>query len=89
MTCLTTNVVYKIECRKCADFVYIGETGRRFCDRAADHRSYANTKNLATPVGRHFSQPGHDDTDMIPYAIEEVIPKNDPMLRKQREKHWI
>ena len=26
---------------------------------------------------------------MIPFAIEEVIPKNDPMLRKQREKVWL
>ena len=27
------NVIYKIGCKKCRSFVYIGETERRFCDR--------------------------------------------------------
>ena len=89
MTCLTTNVVYKVKCRKCPDFFYIGETGRRLCDRIQDHRGYANRGDNSQPLGRHFSQPGHDWRDMIPFAIEEVIPKNDPMLRKQREKVWL
>ena len=89
LSCLTRNVVYKIECRQWPDFFYIGETGRRFCDRICDHRSYANQKDQSQPLGRHFSQPGHDWRDMIPFAIEEVIPKNNPMLRKQREKVWL
>ena len=41
------------------------------------------------PLGRHFSQTGHDWKGMVPYVIEEVIPKNDPMLRRQREKVWL
>ena len=89
MPCLTKNVVYKIECRLCPDFLYIGETGRRFCDRIQDHRQYVYKKDQTQPMGRHFSQPGHDWRHMVPFAIEEVIPKNDPMLRKQREKIWI
>ena len=89
ITCLTTNVVYKVLCRKCEDWFYIGETGRRLCDRAENHRGYANRRDDQNPVGRHFSLPGHDARDIQIFGIEEVTPKNDDMLRKRRESYWI
>ena len=88
INCCTTNVVYKIACRKCRDFVYIGETGRRFTDRFLQHRGYVNQKT-DHPVGRHFNMKGHTIADMIPIAIEEVLPKGDDLLRKRRESLWI
>ena len=91
--CLTTNVVYKITCRKCAFFLYIGMTSRRFCDRVQEHRSYIyaalSGKAIEQPTGVHFSQNGHDARDMLAVAIEEVIPKNDIRILEQREKYWI
>ena len=91
--CLTTNVVYKIWCNKCDDFLYIGMTTRRFCDRVQEHRSYIyaaiSGKAIDQPAGVHFSQPGHDARNMIAIAIEEVIPKDKPEILIQREKVWI
>ena len=91
--CLTTNVVYKIWCNICDDFLYIGMTTRRFCDRVQEHRSYIyaaiSGKAIDKPTGIHFSQPGHDARNMIAIAIEEVIPKDKPEILIQREKVWI
>ena len=85
MNCCTTNVVYKLTCRKFLDFVYIGETGRRFTDRFLEHRGYINQKVLTHPVGKHFNEKGHSIADLVPIAIEEVLPKGDALLRKRRE----
>ena len=91
--CCTTNVVYKLTCEKdrksCRDFVYIGETGRRFTDRIAEHRGYIYQKILTHPVGKHFNEPGHTVADLLPIAIEEVMPKDDVLLLKRRESLWI
>ena len=89
LDCESTNVIYKLACRKCREFVYIGETKRKFCQRLADHRGYIERKVLNHPVGNHFNQPGHDVTDLIPLPIEKVFPEGNHQLRKQREKYWI
>ena len=89
LNCESRNVIYKIGCKKCKHFVYIGETERRFCDRLTDHRGYVNRKVLNHPVGGHFNKEGHDITDMIPIPIVKVYPENDDLLRRRREKLWI
>ena len=89
INCQTDNVIYKLSCRKCPNFVYIGETCRRFCDRLAEHRGYISQKKLHHPVGFHFNQKGHNVTDLLPIAIERVLPKGDSILRKKRESLWI
>lgn len=89
LNCQSTNVVYKLGCRKCGPFVYIGETSRRFCDRLADHRGYINRKRLDTQVGNHFNLPGHVVTDLKPLPIEKVLPEGDNQLRRERERFWI
>ena len=69
---------------------YVGETGRRFCDRVAEHR--AGIQSDPNYFGGHFSQAGHTVHDMMPLAIEKVRcsdPKLEPALRKRREKLWI
>ena len=92
INCLTTNVIYKLSCRKCGWFVYIGETERRFCDRLTDHRGYV-TRKVNNAIGEHFNLPGHDLTDMIPLPIEKVFPEGNlpihTQIRKRREKYWI
>ena len=89
LKCDTSNVVYRLGCRKCRTFVYIGETSRKFSERLTDHRGYITRKILNHPVGQHFNLPGHDVTDLIPLPIEKVFPEGDHQLRKQREKYWI
>ena len=44
--CQTKNVIYKITCKKCDWFVYIGETERRLCDRIQQHRGYVTQKKF-------------------------------------------
>ena len=78
-------------CRKpqCKNFIYVGQTLRRFCDRFTDHKTYVTTKRLNTASGAHFILPGHSEADMVPTILEQVYPKNDEFLRLTREKNWI
>ena len=89
MNCQTEGVVYKLSCKHCPEWVYIGETGRRVCDRVADHRSAIYQKKLDHPVGAHFCQPGHSVTDLVALPIEKVLPTGNVLLRRRREKLWI
>ena len=89
VNCTTTNVIYKISCKRCPEWVYIGETSQRFCDRFTAHRGYVNRKEVDKPTGLHFNIKGHNIMDMSPMIIEEVRPKNNPNLRLIRESWWI
>ena len=89
VTCTTKNVIYKISCRRCPEFVYIGETGRRFCDRFADHRGYVTRMEIEKAIGEHFNKARHKCSDMIPSIIEQVQPLGNNFLRMRREKYWI
>ena len=91
VTCLSDNVIYRLTCRKprCKNFIYVGQTSRRFCERFTDHKTYVTTKRLDTASGSHFNLPGHSEADMVPTILEQVYPKNDEFLRLTREKYWI
>ena len=75
--------------KQCQEFVYIGQTKKRFCDRFKQHKGYVSQEQLDQVCGYHFKKPGHQIEDMLPVIIEEVKPKNDEFLRLQREKLWI
>ena len=87
INCVTDNVIYKLLCRKCPDFLYIGETKRRFCDRVQEHRGAISQKKTDHPVGAHFNQEGvrHSVIYLVAVAIERVLPRNNTAHRKQRE----
>ncbi len=87
VNCVTTNVIYQITCKKpkCKDFVYIGQTKRRF----PEHKGYVSQKKLEQVCGEHFNKPGHSQLDMLPIILEEVIPKDDDFLRLTQEELWI
>ena len=89
MNCKTTGVIYRISCNKCPNFTYIGETGRSLRQRFSEHCRDAINKDQTKPCGLHFSLPGHTETNMFIIAIEKVLPKEDTLLRKTRERHWI
>ena len=90
INCNTQNVVYKLLCRKCSDFFYIGETKRRFRDRIQEWRTAIKTKK-DHPVAKHFATGhGKDPVDYLhPVAIERVLPVGNTQLRKRRESYWI
>ena len=87
--CCSKNVIYKLSCKRCPIFIYVGETSRRAKDRFYQHRSNILTKNQETPAGSHFNTAGHSFTDMIMIPFERVRPANNPNTRKCREKYWI
>lgn len=91
ITCLTKNIVYRLTCKKCpqSEFVYIGQTERRACDRFADHRGYVTQGKINQPAGEHFTKKGHTTMDMLYLPIERVLPRGDTALRESREKIWI
>ena len=91
LTCLSQNVVYRLTCKKCpqSEFLYIGETKRRACDRFTDHRGYVTQGRLETPAGEHFSKKNHTTMDMSFLPLERVLPQGDDILRKTRETVWI
>ena len=91
VTCTSDNVVYRITCKKdqCKNFVYIGQTSRRFCDRFGEHKGYVSEKYLNQVCGEHFNKIGHSKADMLPVILEQVTPKNNEIVRILREKLWI
>ena len=89
VSCVTKNVIYKLTCTKCIDWVYIGETGRRFRDRFLEHRGYVTQKALNQPTGEHFNKPGHNVDNILPTIIERVFPIENKALRLRRESYWI
>lgn len=86
ITCTTKSVVYKLTCRKCVNFLYIGETGRRVCDRFREHKGYITQGKIDRPTGKHFNSTGHEARHLCITPIEHVQPGNN---RKARENAWI
>ena len=89
MDCQSTNVIYKITCTKCVDFVYIGQTSRKLCQRMNDHRSYIHRKDITKATGEHFNLRGHSIENFRVLAIEKVSPVGDQELIELRESLWI
>ena len=89
LDCKSSNVVYKISCRKCPTFTYIGETSGQFSTRVREHKGYITQKKVDHPIGKHFNTSGHSVADMLPIAIEQVLPKGDTLKRRRRERLWI
>ena len=89
INCKTQGVIYRITCNKCSNFVYIGETGRPLKQRFSEHYRDAANKDETKPCGKHFSLPGHSELNMLAIGIERVLPKDDALLRKNREHYWI
>ena len=87
VNCLTTNIVYLIECLKCKER-YIGESERALKTRLADHRGYVMNVNHDTATGAHFTKPGHDLSHLAITILEKLKNKDDT-YRKEREKYFI
>ena len=89
VTCTTENVVYRITCKKpkCEDFVYIGETKRRFCDRFSEHKSYVTSKKLEQACGSHFNKQGHNILNSS--YNQQHSPQSCPLWRRRGTESWL
>ena len=83
--CQTIGVIYLVSCLKCK-MQYVGQSGRRFHDRAMEHLRSITAKDKT--VGEHFTTNKHKDKDFRIQVIEKVYPNTDP-FRLERENYWI
>jgi hypothetical protein len=101
--CKTSNLIYLIDCDKCGDVQYVGETGQTLQRRFHAHRSNigvdpskkkeqskntnSDFKRPDTLVARHFQSDGHSLQDMRVTVIE-TMRSDDAASRKSRERFW-
>ena len=92
VTCTTSNMLYRLRCKKCRQFLdYIGQSKRRCCDRVAEHRGSATNpgqRDTTKAVGQHFRLPGHSWSDCETLVIE-ACRSSDDFVRLRREQMWI
>ena len=86
-TCDDNNIIYIMECLKCK-LQYIGETEQTVRKRFLQHRGYVRRQETDKATGHHFSQPGHNMSDMS-ISVLERIRQSDPFYRKERESYYI
>ena len=82
-TCITSQLIYCILCRKCPGVVYIGETGRRLGDRFREHRLDVIKIKMALPVPAHFARVDHQLEDMQVAVNRAGLPKQDKRRREE------
>ena len=86
-TCNDNNIIDVMECLKCKQ-QYIGETEHSVRKRFLQHRGYVRRQETEKATGHHFSQPGHNMSDMS-ISVLERIRQSDPQYRKERESYYI
>ena len=89
VNCNSFTVIYLLEydkdkCRK----RYIGETGRIFRFRQAEHKGYFLNMVESQPAGAHFNLPGHSLANMKAKILDQVKINNEE-YRTEREKYFL
>ena len=86
VTCKSANLVYLLDCNRCRDVQYVGETKQTLRKRLYGHRSKINARPstgnpvsktapkeaMETLVARHFQGPGHSIGDLRVTIIELI-----------------
>ena len=89
-SCQSTGKAKLLNCHNEAQ--YIGKTSQQFRARMGQHRNSVSPVlglgEASTPVGFHFSLPGHSLQHMQCIALEQVRSK-DPYVILARESFWI
>ena len=81
---LQKSGVYKIKCDVC-DKVYVGETGRKFEHRLADHKRGEGSRTTNSLYARHFMEENHEFVNPLEkYKIINV--EYDIVKRKLKEE---
>lgn len=88
LTCLASNVIYAITCKKCGK-QYVGETMRTLRRRIMEHLNDVskNTKNSYL-VG-HFNDGLHGISDIEVTIIEKLPDNTSTAQRREKEDFWI
>ena len=84
-TCVTSNVVYCITCRRCGK-LYIGETKRRLGDRFAEHLRSVRQQTPGLTVAQHFGAPPHTLSDVSVCVLRRA---SSDVQRKELEQRVI
>jgi len=69
--CKTSNVVYAIFCKRCQQYVYVGETGDTLYQRHLLNLSRIRTR-YDDPVAKHFYSNGHGKKDYRIMGLEKL-----------------
>ena len=86
MNCLTSNIIYIIECIKCGK-QYVGQTSNTLRKRFTNHLSDIRNNNNK-PVSNHFNIEDHNIEHATIYAIDHVD-QNQNNTRVAKESAWI
>ena len=83
--CATENCVYYWRCKKfnCKAYPkceYVGLTRRAFKTRIGEPKQNVRSRNLETPSGFHFNQPGH-----FARLVLEKVKSSNPFVLRVRE----
>lgn len=84
--CQSKNLVYAARCKK-HDFICVGHTGERLCDRFAKHRYDIKKRPDNSELAEHFHK-DHTEDDMEVLILQSGLTKS----RSQREWYedrWI
>ena len=88
--------MYQINCDKCPDFVYIGETGRKFGTRLEEHKTEAEniSKKVTTRASRKASQSTVHKSAITDHVVDcnHVIGWKEAKVigtEQYRYKRWI
>ena len=87
-TCSTRGLIYLVDCGKCGDVQYVGETERSLAERFYGHRyDIRHPSTRDTLVAKHFNSTGHRLSDLRCTVIE-VMRTGDQLRRRERERFW-
>lgn len=84
-TCISEGVIYVIECKKCG-ILYVGETGRKLCERFLEHRRAVINKKENNEIAFHYNSHGHTVNDM---TVCGILHCRDTITRKLKEQKFI
>ena len=85
INCQSTNVVYAVYCRKCAKYVYVGETGDILYQRQLLNLARIKTK-YGDPVAIHFYTDEYTIQDFSVMGLQKF--HSDEQYRKTIENLW-
>ena len=101
VNCKSKNVIYLVDCAKCREVQYVGETGQTVSKRFHGHRSDIKRQPKTAPglkdtikreslVARHFQSTGHSVDHLRVTVIEQitVTGQRADQVRVQRERFW-
>ena len=101
VNCKSKNVIYLVDCAKCREVQYVGETGQTVSKRFHGHRSDIKRQPKTAPglkdtikreslVARHFQSTGHSVDHLRVTVIEQitVTGQRADQVRVQRKRFW-